>query len=65
MYYMIETKKSNEINTEEVQSKKRAAELYCELANEYTSKNNGKTWKYKILPHDMVKFDKSFVYLVN
>ena len=62
--YLIETKKENDISTEEVQAKAKAALLYCQNATEYTTANSGKPWKYILLPHDSVKLNMSLDYLV-
>lgn len=62
--YMIETKAANEVANEEVQMKKQAAEEYCRHASEYTAENDGKPWKYILLPHDTVERTASFDYLI-
>ncbi len=63
--YLVETKKENDISTEEVQEKAQAALKYCQTATIYTTKNGGKPWKYILLPHDSVKYNMEFKYLVN
>ena len=63
--YLVETKKETDIPTEEVQEKARAALKYCQTATEYTTNNGGKPWKYILLPHDSVKYNMEFKYLVN
>lgn len=60
--YLIETKKEKDISSEEVQSKAKAALLYCQNATEYTTANGGKPWKYILLPHDCVKLNMTFDY---
>ena len=62
--YLVETKKEKDIPTEEVQEKARAALKYCKEATEYTTNNGGKPWKYILLPHDSVKYNMTFDYLV-
>src|SRR5574344_2038261 len=62
--YLIETKKSTDIDALEVQQKAKAALEYCKNATEYTIKNQGKPWKYVLLPHDSVKYNMSLDYLV-
>jgi type III restriction enzyme len=47
--YMIETKADKNIEDEDVQSKKEAAERYCQIVTEYTLKNGGKPWQYVII----------------
>ena len=63
--YLVETKKEKDIPTEEVQEKARAALKYCQTATEYTTKNGGKPWKYVLLPHDCIKYNMTFDYLVD
>jgi|APFre7841882654_1041346.scaffolds.fasta_scaffold03488_3 type III restriction enzyme len=61
--YMIETKKEGDIDTPEVQDKSRSAIEYCKHATDYTSKNNGKPWKYILIPHGAVQLNMSFGFL--
>ena len=61
--YMVETKALNNINDLDVQAKKVAAERYCKYASEFTTQNEGKAWKYLLLPHDQVSRTNSLVYL--
>ena len=63
--FMCEPKKAKEIETEEVQAKMKAALKYCHYANEFTSKNGGKKWRYLLIPHDQVDKTSSFEGLVN
>lgn len=58
--YMIEIKASNQVNNEEVQAKKRAAEDYCNIINDYAKTHNIKNWKYLIITDDNVKTNYSF-----
>jgi type III restriction enzyme len=53
--YMIETKAENQINSPEVQSKKKAAEAWCGYASEHNARNKGKPWKYLLISHESVK----------
>lgn len=62
--YMIETKMAKDATTEEVLSKKAAAELYCSQATKYTKEHGGKPWKYVLLTHDKVDRTASFDYLI-
>ena len=62
--YLIETKKENDISTEEVQFKAKAALLYCKNATEYTTANGGKPWKYVLLSHNSVKLNMDLEHLV-
>lgn len=62
--YIIETKKQDAINDDEVKDKTRAALEYCKYASEYTSSYGGKPWKYVLIPHNAVQTNMSFKYLV-
>ncbi|MEA4840098.1 MAG: DEAD/DEAH box helicase family protein [Bacteroidales bacterium] len=62
--YMVETKRADEIEKEEVLAKKKAAEEYCQYAAEYTAENGGKPWKYVIIAHDLVSRSSSFEYVM-
>ena len=62
--YMIETKAANEMTNEEVLMKKQAAEEYCRNATEYNLENDGKAWKYVLIPHDKINKASNFSFLV-
>lgn len=62
--YLIETKKAVDVATSEVQEKAKAALVYCKNATACTTKNDGKPWKYILLPHDIVKSNMGFDYLM-
>ena len=62
--YMIETKAANEMTNEEVLMKKQAAEEYCRNATEYNLGNDGKAWKYVLIPHDKINKASNFSFLV-
>jgi len=53
--YMIETKAKNQINSNEVIAKKKAAQAWCGYASEHNAKNKGKAWKYLLISHEDVK----------
>ncbi|WP_276979661.1 DEAD/DEAH box helicase family protein [Flavobacterium filum] len=58
--YLIETKRADEIPSNEVQAKAQAALKYCNYATEYTAEFGGKQWKYVLIPHDQVSKTSSF-----
>jgi type III restriction enzyme len=60
---MVETKKKDDVESTQVQSKAKAALSYCSNATEYNMKNGGKPWKYILIPHDAVKMNMSLAYL--
>lgn len=62
--YMVETKASNEINSTAVKEKAFAALEYCRAVTEWNEENGGKPWEYAVLPHDEVRLQSSFIYLM-
>jgi len=62
--YMVETKRADEIEKEDVLAKKKAAEEFCRYATEYTAENGGKPWKYVIIAHDIISRSSSFEYIM-
>jgi type III restriction enzyme len=63
--YLVEVKAANQVDTGEVQDKKRAADMYCKYASEYNLENGNKLWKYVIFPHDKLQLNFSFDLLLN
>lgn len=62
--YMIETKASNELKSEPVIQKAKAATVYCQAVTAWNDKNSGKPWEYALLSHDEVRINSSFDYLI-
>jgi type III restriction enzyme len=62
---MVETKKKSDIESIDVQNKAKAAVHYCQQASAFTTSNNGKPWKYVMIPHDVVLLNMTFQHLVN
>jgi len=62
--YMIETKKEAEVITSDTQEKAKAALQYCQYATEFTTQNNGKSWEYILIPHNVVLLNMSFEHLI-
>ena len=62
--YLVETKAAGNVDSADVQAKKKAAQEYCKNASEYTTTNGGKPWKYALLAHDIVDRTSSFQYLM-
>jgi len=58
--YMVETKSQRDMNSEDVAKKTEAAIKYCADATSYTAANDGKPWKYLLIPHDAVLHNMSF-----
>jgi type III restriction enzyme len=63
--YLVEVKAANQVDTGEVQDKKRAAMNYCKYATDYNIANGKKPWKYVIFPHDRIALNVSFDSLLN
>ncbi len=62
--YMVEVKKAQDVETDDVQEKSRAAQLYCENASRYTADHAGKPWKYVIIPHDRINLNSNVAELL-
>ncbi|WP_339888938.1 DEAD/DEAH box helicase family protein [uncultured Flavobacterium sp.] len=63
--YMVEPKSSANINDEDVLAKKEAAIKYCKYATEFTAKNNGKPWRYLLVPHTDISRTINLDYLIS
>lgn len=63
--YMVETKAANEVDSEVVQDKARAAKEYCRAVTAWNMENGGKPWYYSIVAHNEVRLQSSFGYLVD
>lgn len=62
--YMVEPKSSANINDDDVLAKKEAALKYCKYASEFTLENNGKPWKYLLVPHNEISRTINFDLLI-
>jgi type III restriction enzyme len=58
---MAETKARNDLDTQEVQAKSRAAARWCKHASDHASEVSTKPWKYLLLPHDEITESKRLV----
>lgn len=52
--YMVETKARNEMEAADVLAKREAACKWCEQASGYAATHGGKSWKYLMIPHDVI-----------
>lgn len=52
--YLCEPKRNSEIEDEDVQAKAKAAVEWCKHATDHATKNDGKPWKYLLIPHDQI-----------
>jgi type III restriction enzyme len=50
--------------TSEVQEKARSAINYCNYASGFTAEYGGKSWKYALIPQDVVSINNSFKGLI-
>jgi len=56
---ICEPKAANEINSEDVQAKKRAAVRWCKHATQHANEHGGKPWRYLLIPHDAITHNAS------
>jgi type III restriction enzyme len=63
--FMVEIKKAQDVSSDEVQEKAKAAKIYCDQASEYTSSIGGKKWQYVLIPHDQVELSASIRNLID
>lgn len=42
-----------------------AAVVYCRAVTDWNNENGGKPWVYALIPHDEVRLNSSFSYLMN
>jgi type III restriction enzyme len=62
--YMCEPKASRNVDDPEVKEKAIAAREYCRAASEFNAQNGGKPWVYVLVPHDEIRLQSSFGYLM-
>jgi type III restriction enzyme len=62
--YLCEPKRADQIETEEVQAKARAAITWCRYATEHELANGGKPWTYVLIPHDAIRANSTLAGLV-
>ncbi len=52
--YLCEPKRADQMQSDEVQAKARAAVKWCEYASTHEKEHGGKPWKYLLIPHDAI-----------
>jgi type III restriction enzyme len=62
--FMLEPKAKNELTSPEVLAKKDAAVLWCSRATTHCLTNDGKSWKYVLIPHDVIAENMTLAGLV-
>jgi type III restriction enzyme len=55
MILMVETKKRDDLSSDEVKSKAAAAVRWCSHASAHTATVGSKPWRYLLVPHDEIK----------
>lgn len=63
LIYLAEIKADNQLMSQEVLEKAKAAVQYCKHATDHNLKNGGKAWKYLLIPHSEVLPNMSIGYL--
>lgn len=58
--YLVEIKAEDNLATEEVKAKAKAARQYCALATDYTTTHGGKPWDYILISHSKIKSNSTF-----
>ncbi len=61
--YMLEPKKRTALNDADVIAKKDAAEKWCNNATDYSLKQGGKPWIYRLIPHNTIAENMSIEHL--
>ena len=56
---IIETKKSIDLQLDDVKAKTVAAVEWCKHASDYSQQHGGRPWKYLLIPHDKVAVNKT------
>jgi len=57
--FLCESKAANEMTSEDVLAKAKAAEAWCTRANTYMNQYGGKPWSYLLIPHDVITENKT------
>ena len=53
--YICEPKRADEVDDVDVQAKAKAAIEWCKMATVHEKQNDGKPWKYLLIPHDAIR----------
>jgi len=56
---LCEVKRADEVDDEQSTSKAKAAAKWCEYASAHARSNNGKPWRYILVPHDAITENKT------
>lgn len=63
MILMVETKKRDDLSSDEVKSKAAAAVRWCSHASAHAATVGSKPWRYLLVPHDEIKSDRLTAFL--
>lgn len=58
-YLMVEPKRADQMNQEDVDQKSKAALRWCQFANDHAKQCEGKPWYYLLIPHDAIELNRS------
>jgi len=61
LFFVVEVKARDNIKDEDVQAKAKAAVTWCRAISEAT----GNKWEYKLIPHDLITPNQSFVGVIS
>ncbi|MCB1694291.1 MAG: hypothetical protein KDI19_16075, partial [Pseudomonadales bacterium] len=64
-YLMIEPKRASQIDAEDTQQKRKAAERWCQFANQAAADTGAKPWQYVLVPHDEIVVGRSVKFLTD
>lgn len=62
--YMVEIKMRKDMQLPETMEKAKVAQNYCTKVSQFALANGKKQWMYALIPHDEVKINMSFAYIV-
>lgn len=60
MKYMIEVKRGDQLEQEDVKEKAKAGRYWCQEASHYARKNGDKEWLYLLIPDHSIKANSTF-----
>ena len=64
MIWMLEPKARNELDSQDVLAKQAAAVQWCRHASMHAASYSGKSWRYALIPHDVIAENMTLVGLV-
>ena len=61
---LIEPKRADQVELDEVQDKARAAQRWCGYASRHAAENGGKPWRYLLIPDNAIQLGRSVATLL-